>query len=358
MIPSIRHTIHLKGRAWWLGAKIWVCLGGVLCLFDSSQILAAASLNGVSEETRRIDGPLPGLKLGLRHAFTAEPAASRSQPVLILPGAAVPVSGNPDYPFVAGRSLMTALAQNGLDVWALDYYGFGASDRYPEMDAPPNNHAALGNAQECADMVEAVVGFLTRERHAKSILLVGDSGGTLVAGVFATRHPEVVSRLILFGPVTPFTSGPDPKTLLSAYDLITPQDLWSTFTTWSQAAGNPAVLDSTAFQAWSEDYLNSDPTSRTRSPPSVRVPTGRQADLAAVVSGHFVYDPNDIKAPTLIVMGEWDEIATFSGAEWLLHSLHHAASRKLVVLGHGSHTIQYEIEREQLYREMAAFLQR
>ena len=25
-------------------------------------------------------------------------------------------------------------------------------------------------------------------------------------------------------------------------------------------------------------------------------------------------------------------------------------------LGHGSHTIQYEIEREQLYRELAAFL--
>ena len=130
-------------------------------------ILAAAPVNTVSEETRRIDGPLPGLKLGLRHAFTGDPAAARSLPVLILPGAAVPVSGNPDYPFVPGRSLMTALAQSGLDVWALDYYGFGNSDRYPEMDAPANSHPALGNAQECADQVEAVVAFFTRERHAK-----------------------------------------------------------------------------------------------------------------------------------------------------------------------------------------------
>ena len=255
------------------------------------------------------------------------------------------------------RRQLDQLTQARLDVWALDYYGFGNSDRYPEMDAPANSHPALGNAQECADQVEAVVAFFTRERHAKNILLVGDSGGTLVAGLFTTQHPEVVSRLVLFGPVTPFTTGPDPKAALPAYALITPQDLWSMFTGWSEAAGSPPVLDSKAYQAWSEDYLRSDPTSHTRNPPSVRVPTGRQADQAAVVSGRFIYDPNEIKAPTMIIMGEWDEIATFAGAEWLLHSLHHATSRKLVVLGHGSHTIQYEMEREQLYRELAAFLQ-
>jgi hypothetical protein len=55
-------------------------------------------------------------------------------------------------------------------------------------------------------------------------------------------------------------------------------------------------------------------------------------------------------------MGETDAIATFSGAQWLLKSLRAAPERRLVVIGHGSHTIQYETERTQLYHVMADFL--
>jgi pimeloyl-ACP methyl ester carboxylesterase len=252
--------------------------------------------------------------------------------------------------------VVTALAQTGLDVWALDYYGFGESDRYPEMALPADKHPPLGTAEECADQVDSVFAFLKREQHIDRIMLIGDSGGSLVAGVFATRRPELVSRLVLFGPVTPFTSAPSPQTLLPAYDYVTPPQMWSLFANWSEAAGKPDVLDSTAYQAWAETYLRSDPTSGTRTPPSVRIPTGRQADLVSIARGRFTYDPSMIQARTLIVMGEWDEIAKFSGAEWLLHSLQQASQRRLVVIGHGSHTIQYESERTQLYRVMADFL--
>ncbi|MEP6732274.1 MAG: hypothetical protein ABJE10_16635 [bacterium] len=41
---------------------------------------------------------------------------------------------------------------------------------------------------------------------------------------------------------------------------------------------------------------------------------------------------------------------------WLLKGLRRAAERRLVVIGRGSHTIQYETERVQLYRVMADFL--
>ena len=58
----------------------------------------------------------------------------------------------------------------------------------------------------------------------------------------------------------------------------------------------------------------------------------------------------------LIVMGEFDAIATFQGAQWLLKSLRQAPQRRLVVIGRGSHTIQYEAERTQLYHVMADFL--
>ena len=330
-------------------------LGWVLLLWLSGGFfLEAHGTPAVVEETVHIMGPLPGLKLGLRHASTG--MRETQQPiVLILPGAAVPVSGNPDYPFTPGRSLMTALAENGLDVWALDYYGFGESDRYPQMNEPADKHPALGTAQECADQVDAVVTYLKKHSRMQRILLVGDSGGTLVAGVFATRRPAEVARLVLFGPVTPFTGGPS-QVPLPAYDLMTSEQLWSLFTSWSDTVGSPPVLDPGASQAWADNYLRSDPTSRTRTPPSVKIPNGRQADLAAVASGRFPYDPGQILAPTLVVMGEWDAIATYPGAEWLLHALRQAHSRRLVVIGHGSHTIQFEAERNELYRTLADFL--
>ena len=251
---------------------------------------------------------------------------------------------------------MSSLAESGLDVWAFDYYGFGASDRYPEMSESADAHPPLGRAEECADQVDVVVNFLRRSRHADRIMLIGDSGGSLVAGVYATRRPNLVSHLILFGPETPFTDGPPTDAVLPAYVYATPADLWGQFADWSLAAGKPDVLDANAYTPWAQTYLHSDPTSTTRTPPSVKIPNGRQADTADIERGRFTYDPAAIRAPTLIVMGEFDAIATFPGAQWLLKSLQRAPQRRLVVIGRGSHTIQYEAERTQVYHVMADFL--
>jgi hypothetical protein len=127
--------------------------------------------------------------------------------------------------------------------------------------------------------------------------------------------------LILFGPETPFTAGDAPAgSALPAYDDVTPADLWDQFTEWSKAAGTPDILDASAFNEWAATYLRSDPTSGSRTPPSVRIPNGRQADTSAIVGGKFPYDPGAIRAATLIVMGEFDAIATSAGAQWLLQS--------------------------------------
>jgi len=332
-----------------------------LASFVATSLLASTSIAAqpavrVIEETIHIQGPIKGLILGLRHASVTSPATQSARPVvLILHGAGAPVAGNPDF-VLGGHSLMTSLAETGIDVWALDYYGFGESDRYPEMSEPADAHPPLGRAEECADQVDAVTAFLKRDRHIDRIMLIGDSGGSLVAGVFATRRPDLVSRLILFGPETPFTEGPPTNAVLPAYINIAPADLWGQFADWSQAAGKPDVLDANAYKPWAEAYLRSDPTSATRRPPTVKVPNGRQADTADIERGRFTYDPAAIRAPTLIVMGEFDAIATLPGAEWLLKSLRRAPQRRLVVIGHGSHTIQYETERTQLYHVMADFL--
>jgi hypothetical protein len=109
----------------------------------------AAQPAKVFEETLHILGPIKGLKLGLRHASVTTPATPYPRPVvLILHGAGAPVAGNPDFA-LGGHSLMTSLAEMGLDVWALDYYGFGESDRYPEMSESADTHPPLERAEDC-----------------------------------------------------------------------------------------------------------------------------------------------------------------------------------------------------------------
>jgi pimeloyl-ACP methyl ester carboxylesterase len=346
--------VRVFGR--WVGGGL---AAAVMCALFASGLDAKNAAPGaggsVSEETVRISGPLAGLQLGLRHATLRDAKLDPQGVVLMLHGQAVGVSGNPDYP-LAGQSMMSALAQSGLDVWALDFYGYGNSDRYPEMSQPADSHPPLGRAAECADQVASAVRFLLTREHAERIMLLGDSGGTIVAGLFAARHPELISRLVLFGPMTPFPQGTPTDEPLPAYTFFTPQQVWAILTSRADSAGPPPVLDPNEYAAWAATFLRSDPTSRTRTPPSVQVPNGREADVVAIETGQYPFDPHKIRAPTLIVMGETDDVATFPGAQWLLSSLQASSERRLVVIGHGSHTVQFETERVQLYRVISDFL--
>jgi pimeloyl-ACP methyl ester carboxylesterase len=333
----------------WLGA-------GLMLVPALTGSLEAQGQRTLQRETMRIQGPIEGMRLALRHVVNPSAAPAQSKRiVLVLHGTVVPISGNPAYPF-GGRSLLDALVDEGLDVWALDFYGYGGSDRYPQMEEPAEKHPPVGTAKDSVRQIESAVAYMKQRYGIAKIMLIGDSGSTLVAGLFAARHPESTARLILFGPVTPFTALPAPQALERAYSIITPEGIWGTFADWASRVEDPPVLDSKMYDAWAAEFLRSDPTSQSRTPPSVRFPAGWQVDQAAAASGRYPYDPAEIRAPTLIVMGETDEITTFARAQWLLRSLRQAAQRRLVVIGRGSHTIQYEAERAQLYRVMGDFL--
>ena len=91
-----------------------------------------------AEEHVYIDWERPGMKLFLRHMAPVKQVGSKEgRVVLITHGTGVPSSGNAAF-VLGGRSWMSDFAENGFDVWALDFAGFGKSSRYPEMDAPAN----------------------------------------------------------------------------------------------------------------------------------------------------------------------------------------------------------------------------
>src|ERR1700709_467037 len=90
------------------------------------------------EQPFRIPGPREGLSLFLRFLPAAETATQPRRTVLYVHGATFPSALSVAHRF-DGKSWRDALGEAGFDVWALDFYGFGHSDRYAEMEKPANH---------------------------------------------------------------------------------------------------------------------------------------------------------------------------------------------------------------------------
>jgi pimeloyl-ACP methyl ester carboxylesterase len=255
---------------------------------------------------------------------------------------------------------MTDLASRGFDVWALDFLGYGESDRYPEMREPAAANPPLGRAPEAARQIAAAAAFIAsrsaacRSPDSAKVSLVAHSWGTIPAGRYAAEHPGRVDRLVLFGPVT--RRAGDPATSVApAWQVLTTDEQAARFTGYVPE-GEAPVFDSRHLSAWGPAYLASDPTSGERTPRSVRVPNGPIADLVAAWSGRLAYDPAMITVPTLIVRGEWETITTDADARWLYDALVHAPVRRDVKIGRATHVAHLETGRRELYAETALFL--
>src|SRR5262249_3389496 len=140
------------------------------------------------EQRFRIAGPRDGLSLSLSH-LPALPAAGPTRgSVLYVHGATFPSGLSIAYRF-DGRSWRDALCEAGFDVWGFDFQGFGASDRYPEMDRPPHESAPLCQAEDGARQIECVVRFIVGQQNLRQVSLISHSWGAMPAGRFASAHP-------------------------------------------------------------------------------------------------------------------------------------------------------------------------
>ncbi|HEY6660239.1 MAG TPA: alpha/beta fold hydrolase [Pyrinomonadaceae bacterium] len=325
----------------------------LLAFIGGSSVRAAQNIR-ITSEIIRIDSPIPGLRLGLHHNFRKSARPPSRQIVLFAEGSAVPTAGNAGFK-INGVSWMDSLALSGFDVWSLDYLGYGESSRYRETDlqSPP------GRARDCASQLANAVKFILAKRGVAKLSIIGDSFGSLVAGIYASRSPQSVDKLILFAPVTPVAEAKpnQPLSSVSQFDIVTPADLWQLYSTWLPK-GEHAGVDRNFFLAtWGSKYLDTDPTSRQRRPPSVMVPAGPDLDTADIQRGQFPYNPGLITKPTLIIFGEWDAVATEEGGKRLFDLLTGTRNKRRIVIGKGTHVLQLESSRRILYQEVVSFLQ-
>lgn len=274
----------------------------------------------------------------------------RARPVLYVHGSTFPSALSVMFKF-GGRSWADDLNDAGFDVFGLDFAGYGGSGRYP--DTPGKE--ARGGADEAAEQIERAVRFIMKETGARRVSIIAHSWGTVAAGRFAGVHPELVDKLVFFGPIAQ-REGPASQEPIPTYNFVTTEAQHARFIV-SVPAGESPVLMERDFPAWAQTYLDSDPESRTRTPPSVKVPAGPDADLAQAWSGRLPYDPALVQAPTLIVRGAWDPITTDADASWLKQALSRSPKVEDVIVPRATHLMHLEEGRIALYAATRAFLQ-
>jgi pimeloyl-ACP methyl ester carboxylesterase len=263
-----------------------------------------------------------------------------------------------------GRSWADALNEAGFSVWGFDLAGFGGSERYPEMEtASPRPGPLLDAPQDAAEQIARVVSYILAQTKADRVSIVAHSIGTIPAGLFATRHPDQIERLVFYGPVTQrklerLPSGlPSSSADMPQWRFVTVKEQYDRFVLSEVPAGHEPVLLDRHFKPWAQAYLASDPTSSKREPASVRVPNGPVVALIDAWTGKLAYDPAGLKSPLLVIRGEWDNtLSTEQDAHWLLSAATSSPEKKYVEVAEATHLMQLEKNREVMYRATNEFL--
>lgn len=311
----------------------------------------ASSRAAPAAATQRLMLPWRHAGETLRLAVTRQPAAGNA--VLYVHGATFPAALSIAWK-MEGVSWMDQLQTAGMDAWAFDFAGYGDSDRPQVFERDALSEPPFGQCAVAAEQIAAVLRYIGEQRPGVAIHVIAHSWGTLPAQQAAIDHPELVSRLVLFGPVATRDGAAD----------STPQPAWTLIDAAHQRPRQrsglpdhaPTPVDDAELERWCTAYLDSDPTSSQRTPRSAKVPNGAGADIALLWAGERLVDSGRIRQPTLIVRGEWDHVATDADTKQLFDAMTGSRDKRDVKISGGNHWLHLQPRREALWAEALSFL--
>ena len=233
-----------------------------------------------------------GAKLFLWNKNAGDPAKAAGT-LLFVHGSSM--ASQPTFDLqVPGRpnsSAMDYFARAGFDCWSVDMEGYGRSSKDRDNNAP----IAQG-----ADDCFAAATYIQTLRGKKPMHVYGISSGALRAALFAQRHPEMVARLALDAMVWTGEGSPtlaERKKKLPEFQAKNRRPIDKAFIHSIFDRDHPGTAEEKVVDAFADAVVALDNS----------VPTGTYVDMCARLP---VVDPQMIKAPTLIMRGQWDGIAS------------------------------------------------
>ena len=314
-----------------------------------------------------------GIRLFVRELVN--PSLKQAKPILLIHGARVPGLASFDL-LVSGGSLAEDLARRGLDVFVMDVRGYGASTRPKEMEDPVTAHAPLVRSNEAARDIGAVVSWIREHKQASQVALFGWATGGQWTGYYASLYPERVSGLIMLNSLyggsskhalmghgsdmeDPAHAGRFNQASCGAYRFNDSKSLLGVWNRSIPLQNKNDWRDPAIAEAYVKAALASDPSSKTRNPPSFRSPCGALEDSFYLAMGRQLWDASVITAPTLILASERDFWSRPEDRQALADHLAHAARVKVVVIPGATHFVHLdrpERGRTQLINEVIDFL--
>jgi pimeloyl-ACP methyl ester carboxylesterase len=323
----------------------------------AAQVAAQAVARQPAPESReiRIASPDAGIELLLRNESLA---ATKSLParrtVLFVHGATFPASSTFGVSLPGVGSWMSFVASRGFDVFSLDIRGYGGSTRPAAMSQPPEASPPFAGAKEAVRDISAAVDYILAQPGARKPTLIGWSWGTTTTAGYAAEHPGKIERLVLVAPVW---LGVKPLPYQGAYRVSTYESARAFSLRGMPEKSVEMISPRENFDAWWKATLATDPEGARRSPAVVRSPNGVMRDFnESWAAGKPTYDPAKIRAPTLLLVGDWDAVTPPAMAQGLYEQLTHAAERRLVRFSEATHFMIIEKHRSRLFMEVQNFL--
>ena len=255
---------------------------------------------------------------------------------------------------------MDYVAQRGWDVYIMDLRGYGRSTRPPEMSKPAAENPPIVNTDVAVKDVGAVVDHILARRGVPRINLLGWSWGTAIMGAYTAQNNSKVERLVLYAPLWLIKSAPPigGRGSLGAYRIVTKEAAKERKGRGVAVEKQQDLMPDVWFDAWWEAAVRPDPVGAAQNPPVVRAPNGIIEDLQKYwMSGKPHYNPANITVPTLLVLAEWDADTPPYMAQEVFANLKNTPTKRMVMIGEGTHGIVMERNRLQLFREVQLFLE-
>jgi pimeloyl-ACP methyl ester carboxylesterase len=285
----------------------------IFYVLASVTAVAAQEVSGVEHWVEHA-----GLKL---YVWEKSPGSPAGKPVVVLAhGSAtagresfdLQVPGKPSY------SLMDVLAREGFDVFALDTRGFGRSTR-------PDGHMTT---QEASEDLNAVVDDILKRHGSPKVHLLGWSWGTQYSGMFVMAHPEKVAKYVSYAQM--HVNSPDlakRRPLLEVFRktpyISIPEAGWKArFASMTPAA----VTEPEVAEAFAKAAVRVEE----------KTPTGPQLDMVTLMP---MLNPRLMPVPTMIIHGEYDDVADLDGLLPFFQQLPNPYKRYVVIpnAGHMMH---------------------